>query len=264
MEKYESIVKPVEKNVITIPKIVMQTWKNSDIPDKWKDGQKSVGKMFKGWKYVLTDDEFNRNFVVNHFPDYLKYYDAFPYNIQRVDVFRYMWLYVNGGVYIDMDNEIMEDFSYLFKEDVDLYFIKNTGQCIFTNWLMASKARVPFWLQILEETKRKVSKIGKHSIVMNTTGPSMLNKAIIKYKPNYLELPKNKFTSCNFCDSYPCFKEGTYLKQLEGLSWVGKDTKFYNFCYCHIWFISITLLTLLLLSPVIFQALNSLLKRNKK
>jgi mannosyltransferase OCH1-like enzyme len=34
-------------------------------------------------------DELNRKFIIDYFPSFLPYYDAFPYPIQRADAIRY-------------------------------------------------------------------------------------------------------------------------------------------------------------------------------
>jgi mannosyltransferase OCH1-like enzyme len=92
---------------VHIPKIIMQTWKNNILPDEWKVSQTSIYKYMSSWKYILLNDDDNRNFIIKHFPDFLSYYDKFPYNIQSADAIRYCWLYINGGLYIDCDYEFL-------------------------------------------------------------------------------------------------------------------------------------------------------------
>ena len=82
----------------------MQTWKTRNIPHQWKISPSSIKKNIpKHWNYVLMTDRDNRDFVKKYFPSFLSYYESFPYNIQRADAIRYMWLYVNGGIYMDLD-----------------------------------------------------------------------------------------------------------------------------------------------------------------
>jgi mannosyltransferase OCH1-like enzyme len=69
-----------------IPHVIMQTWKDKNIPKEWQISQNSISKHFPTWKYVLMTDKSNRNFVKKHFPNLLQIYDEFPYHIQRVDI----------------------------------------------------------------------------------------------------------------------------------------------------------------------------------
>jgi mannosyltransferase OCH1-like enzyme len=94
---------PIKCDYPVIPKLIMQTWKTNELPDKWKPTQLSINRYMSDWKYILMTDEMNRNFIIHHFPNFLPYYDAFPYPIQRADAIRYAWLYVHGGLYLDCD-----------------------------------------------------------------------------------------------------------------------------------------------------------------
>src|SRR5438128_2739326 len=97
-----------------IPRLIMQTWKTEEAPDKWSSSPASIDHYMPTWDYVLMTDELNLKFVKMHFPEYLDVYTSFPYNIQRADAIRYMWLYVNGGVYLDLDYELTEPLDSLF------------------------------------------------------------------------------------------------------------------------------------------------------
>src|SRR4051794_29501684 len=106
---------------ITIPKIIMQTWKNEVVPDKWKISPASLHQQMPSWKYVLMTDQDNEQFVRKHFPEFLPSYKAFPYNIQRADAIRYMWLYINGGLYIDLDTKVIHPLDELFTSNNEVY-----------------------------------------------------------------------------------------------------------------------------------------------
>lgn len=97
----------------SIPKIIFQTWKTKDIPEKWKESQLSIKEHLPDWQIVLFSDEENREFVKQHFPDFLNIYDSFPYPIQRADMIRYMFLYVNGGLYLDLDMKLKKSIESL-------------------------------------------------------------------------------------------------------------------------------------------------------
>lgn len=240
---------------VKIPKIIMQTWKDHNIPDKWKGSPKSIKKYMPDWKYVLMTDEDNRNFVKKYFPDFLKYYDRFPHNIQRCDVVRYCWLYIHGGLYMDLDFEVEHSLDELFTSDVEVYLVSssNVGSYL-TNSFMASKPGCKLWLEMIEASKRKLPYyyIGKHMEVMNSSGPIMLTHVVKKSKIVYGMLPSKLILPCSVCN-ISCNPEGAYMKQLEGSSWISYDTKFYNFFMCK-WkqVVIFVIFLLLLLLIVIF------------
>lgn len=246
-------INPSKKYNVTIPKIIFQTCWSHDIPPKWQSSPESIKNIMPDWKYVLMDDEENREFVIKHFPDFLPYYDAFPYNIQRADCIRYMWLYINGGIYIDMDLEVLNPLDELFSYNNDVYLCKsgNVGS-YFTNSFMASKPRCKFWLEVIEEMKKPLDwyYLGRHTVVMNSTGPIMLSHVAKKTDTVIGILPAKRIMPCSICN-LKCATCESYLKPLEGSSWTSFDTTFYNFWLCN-WKTVVAFLICLFLLILVF------------
>jgi mannosyltransferase OCH1-like enzyme len=221
--------------MITIPKIIMQTWKTDELPEKWKPSQISIKKYMPDWRYVLMTDEMNREFIEKHFPDFLEYYDGFTYPIQRADAIRYAWLYVNGGLYIDCDFELLAPLDELFKQDHDLYLVSSANIYeIITNEFMASKPGNPVWIEMMEEMKKPPgfwSLIDRHLEIMNTTGPMALTRVIKQTNTDYVRLPNSKVKPYTICEK-EYNKVGALMKPLDGSSWVGGLGKIYQWSYC--------------------------------
>lgn len=241
-----------------IPRTFMQTWKNSDVPVRWQDSPKSIRNLMPHWQYHLMTDGMNREFVKAYFPEFLLTYDNFTYPIQRADAIRYMWLYVHGGIYMDLDIVITKSLESFFTTNCDIYLVHsgNIGS-VYTNALMASKPGVSFWLECLEEMKKSVGApsafwLGRHLHVMNTTGPLMLSRVARNTSCVIGNLPSRLLIPCSLCD-LPCqySEESTYAYALPGSSWVTWDTLIYNFFFCH-WRKLVTLLVILLLMIVVF------------
>lgn len=228
------------KQQITIPKIVMQIWFTSDgrsIPDHWKSSPISIKKYLPDWDYIVLSSEDGDQLCKEHFPWFWDTYNNFPYFIQRVDAAKVMWLYVHGGLYMDFDYEIIDDrFQYLFTSNTDLYFAPSANiSSYLTNSIMASKPKNKFWIIVLEHMMDNLPwyrRMGKHLTVMNSTGPMMLTNCIKKYNEPYTIIPSKLVTPCNVCD-LNCGLDEAYVKPLNGSSWVGNDTKIYQYCMCN-------------------------------
>lgn len=250
-----TIVDDGRLQMVSIPKIIMQTWKSNVIPDKWKTSPESIQRYMPDWMYALMTDEDNLKFVTEHFPQYLNMYNSFPHAIQRADVIRYMWLYLHGGLYLDLDYELNEPLDRLFYVDSDLYFMNssNVGAYI-TNSIMACKPYHQFWIDLLEEIKMSQIKPkfwakGKHLEVMMSTGPGILSEVLRKSKYLYAVLPQKLLCPQSICHE-PV--HGGMMKLLEGSSWAEWDTKCMNWIYCNpevaiMIFIVIAILLILLL-----------------
>lgn len=252
-----SRIRPIKKYPVCIPKIIVQTWKTKEVPEKWKTSPLSIQEIMPDWQYVLMTDDDNRNFVKKYFPDFLPYYDAFPYGIQRADAIRYMWLYIHGGIYMDLDFEVQADLSPLFQSG-DIFLVKsgNVGS-YFTNSFMASKPRMKFWLEMIERMKEELPwycKIGKHLTVLSSTGPIGLSWVVADTKQTITIIPKKLVMPCSVCN-IQCATCDSYLKPLEGSSWISYDTMFYNFWLCN-WKTVIAFLICILILVLLFYVLK--------
>jgi mannosyltransferase OCH1-like enzyme len=88
-----------------IPRLIHQIWRTHVVPSRWNATFHSVLAQNAGefTHHLWTDDEMH-TFVRDHEPKfYESIYINYPYEIQRVDSFRYVLLYHLGGVYIDLD-----------------------------------------------------------------------------------------------------------------------------------------------------------------
>lgn len=245
---------------IGIPKIIMQTWKNHVVPDEWKESPESIKKCMPDWEYVLMTDEMNRNFVLTHFPDFLPYYDGFEYPIQRADAIRYMWLYIKGGVYMDLDNIVKKNLSPLFKSDCDAYFVRSGNvSIVYTNAFMASKPGCKIWLQCIEAMKQPLSwyNIGRHLKVMNSTGPLMLSSVLSSTKEVFANLPPELFMPCSICETTCSPNSDVYVQNSFGQSWCGVDSHLYNFTLCY-WRKVLLIVFIILVLLLIFWILRAL------
>lgn len=91
------------ENETTIPKIIIQTWKDDKIPDKYKNDIESVRKYNPDYKYLFFTDDDIETFLKNFYPIYYLTYLKLPILIQKIDFFRYVAIYHYGGFYLDLD-----------------------------------------------------------------------------------------------------------------------------------------------------------------
>lgn len=71
-----------------IPKIIHQTWKDENVPLDWRAAQASCRAMHPDFEYRLWTDATAREFIAAKFPELLRTWDSYPFNIQRADAIR--------------------------------------------------------------------------------------------------------------------------------------------------------------------------------
>ena len=81
--------------------------------------QNSWLKYHPDWEHYLWDKPDMDKFVKKHFPQYFNEWNSLNKKIKKVDMFRYMVLYVIGGLYSDLDLECFMNYNNLLEENKD-------------------------------------------------------------------------------------------------------------------------------------------------
>ena len=243
-----------------IPKIIWQTWKTHQVPDKWKTSPESIQRFCPGWTYHLTDDQENLQFVKEHFPQFLDLYQSFDREIYRVDMVRYLRLYLYGGVYLDLDLELIKPLEDLLTEEGNLYLVRTPNLGGYTNAFMASAPGVEFWIRCIHEIANRVVHkpfyIQGDLKVLWTTGPQMITSVATKYNRPFVTIPYALGHPCTVCDNYDGVGDlsQAYVKELEGSSW-STSASVVHYVWCR-WYAILALLLLILVFLLILAGIS--------
>jgi inositol phosphorylceramide mannosyltransferase catalytic subunit len=182
--------------MLPIPQIIHQTWKTASLPVPMREYPPKFRKLHPTWDYILWTDRMNRQFIKEYFPNFLKKYDKFKFNIQRVDAVRYLILYQFGGLYADLDFECLRNIEPLLS-GVSCFFAREPSEhgrvhnkeMIICNAFMACTPKHTFMEAIYEELQSdEVTRQFRHLLtfprsrwninkyILETTGPFMLTR----------------------------------------------------------------------------------------
>jgi len=107
-----------------IPKIIMQTAK--DKPERYIID--IINNKCPGWKYIhFVDSEIIQYFKENpnkEFPNIIEKFNSFSKGQHKADLFRYYYLYLNGGIFMDSDAIFEVNIDYTISS-YDGVFVKS-------------------------------------------------------------------------------------------------------------------------------------------
>lgn len=174
--------------IVTVPKIIHQTWKTQEIPELHADWVHSVRALNPSFEYRLWTDEDNRSLVEQRYPWFLERYDAYRHNIERADAIRYFILYTFGGVYIDLDMECLRPIEPLITGP-GVFFSLEAGPTIFhtvvSNAFMAAPRHHGFFFQVMRHLEQAELNDITFTDVFNSTGPNMLAEQCRRHWDRY-------------------------------------------------------------------------------
>jgi len=161
-----------------IPKLIHQTAKTRDIPPKWLAYQTKLRALHPDWSYRLWTDEDNLAFVKAEYPQLLDIYQKLPINIMRVDVIRYLIVHKHGGLYLDLDYEMLKPFDKL-DHDIVLpwesdgeFGPENDRVC---NSIFAAAPAHPLFKMVIDDLLARPP-LDPNVDVLSATGPLFLTR----------------------------------------------------------------------------------------
>lgn len=93
----ELLCRPLAFDHSSIPKLLHQSWKTTDLPAKFDKWSRVCREKHQDWEWVLWTNEDNLNLVRKYFPWLLEEYLALPGDIYRADFSRNLYMYMFGG-----------------------------------------------------------------------------------------------------------------------------------------------------------------------
>jgi mannosyltransferase OCH1-like enzyme len=187
----------------SIPKIIHMTYKDAkSLPELFKTCKEKAKQFYTDFEIMFHSDKDIESFMTEHFPEFKRnVFDKLPLKIMKLDVFRYCLLDVYGGLYLDMDHELIRRHPFL-KADLFLCLDREKKEgdthTLIGNSIIASKPNNPFWkflrdvletqlpgvLKIFQQKKNIIMSQTKDrkNFVIDNTGPKFLTNVYEKFK----------------------------------------------------------------------------------
>jgi len=204
-----------------IPLKLFQTWNTRKLPNKMNENVMTLQKQNPEFEYYLYDDNDCKEFIKSNFPsDVLNAFEALVPGAYKADLWRYCILYINGGIYLDIKYNCMNNFKLInltYKEHFVLErpsFWDNNSYGIY-NALICSKPRNAILLDCIHSIVDNVKNnyYGKNALY--PTGPGLLGKLYFNkynYNVNNFDLFYNHYETSYIITNQIIYKKVVILE----------------------------------------------------
>ena len=240
-----------------IPSTIHQIWWQgcSRIPSKYKRNCSSWQALNPDMTYVCWDERQVLDLLNEATPDLVPILQAYPYMVQKIDIAKYVILYIFGGVYVDMDMEPKKPLATLLHRFNTKGFIvahHNTqrgmiflskliglkSDYLINNAMIATEKGHPIMHDILTNCLRSSKRMAfwnnflpRVMSISLTTGPTAFTNVVVRNSknPSLIILPGHYFEPCDIFQS--CTRDTGNVFAVHGLdaSWAGGEKQFVVF-----------------------------------
>jgi mannosyltransferase OCH1-like enzyme len=195
----------------TIPKIIHQTYFSAKLPEAIQANVDSLRALNPDWEYRFYDDADIDAYVKKNYPNLFSTFKKLnpAYGAAMADFFRYLVMYKEGGVYLDIKSSMSKPLNEIVKPD-DQYVLsywkndvgdemENIGKYVdipdplgeFQQWYIITVAGHPFLKSVIETVSHNVENYnpflnhGGHLGTFRVTGPIAYTLAILPLLNQY-------------------------------------------------------------------------------
>lgn len=180
-----------------IPRILHQTWRNEALPPRFARWSQSWRHWHPDWDYRFYTDEDIRKIIRDRAPRWLPAFDSMTLPVLRIDFFRYVIVYLDGGLYADLDmiaykpsDALLSGASCVLSVEHELTRSRQRALNFaepfqLANCIFAAVPRHPFLSELIEEIVRNVAKpVMRDADVLERSGPYLVTRMAFTLAPS--------------------------------------------------------------------------------
>ena len=141
---------PTNEVLEPIPKVIISTYYDKNkIPQKVF---KNIKKYAYDYQYIVFDDSQIITFLKKYYPsNVLNTFHELDKGAHKADLFRYCYLYIYGGIYLDIKTELIEPIQKTFdKPYTNFYTVLSLHKPTIYQGIIASAPKNPIFLQLID------------------------------------------------------------------------------------------------------------------
>lgn len=231
-----------------IPKCIHQIWFQGAerVPPQYKENVMLLKSMNPGWKHIVWDETSLRKECAKLGKDVLASFDSCEVMHQKIDLGRYVVVYLHGGISIDMDVkalrpldswECLPQINTLAVSRTSLNVVESLISTRFksttetNNAVVMAPPRNSSLRSIIAYvctciSRERGKKISEMAMVNITTGPAAFAAALKQLpRSSFIMLPSKYFEPCAGQDTACIPTHEAIIFHEQDWSWMDKNTK---------------------------------------
>lgn len=162
-----------------IPRIIVQTWRTSYVTAQMNYTIDAIVRFNPEYEYQFYDDIRALAFIKSNFNSYIvDAYESLIPGAYRADLFRYCYLYLHGGVYIDTKSVLhVPLYTFISYKTPMVLTDELIPECICTA-IIATPPENPFLKYLIQHITWQILKQEKGRDHWDMSGPRAVGKAL--------------------------------------------------------------------------------------
>ena len=241
---------------MSIPKKIHLTCKDKNKINNsiWKKCLKKYRMLYPDYHIIIHDNQDIYQIIDEYYPEYLEKIKKINIGAVLADIFRYLILYLEGGIYSDFDCEPIKRIDDLLEKNISTILcyefhsdfipdIKNNKLLHkdhlatkiygfqFCQYFMISEPKQNVFLKMFLSITSRLDELIQLNVddtlyiknVINITGPSGFTKIVVDNMTEKIKiLPSDYFCSYSWNGAVP-FTKNSYIKHKCTGSWLNKN-----------------------------------------
>ena len=151
---------------MTIPKVIYQTWKDKNLPVEIHQIREKIKKLNPSYELILYDDIDIENFIINNYDnEVLQVFKKLNIGAGKADFWRYLILYKYGGIYLDIDADIIKNLDNLIKDTDSALITREKNKGVFMQWCLIFEKEHPILQRVIEKCISNIKKRVSNDLV---------------------------------------------------------------------------------------------------
>jgi mannosyltransferase OCH1-like enzyme len=161
-----------------IPFVIHQTYYSNQLGMDIYQTCMTIKNMNPEYEYAFYDDQQCRAYIQQHYPpEYLHAYDSVIPGAYKADIFRYLLLYREGGIYMDCKSSTIVPLRDFIPRNATFAVFRDRPTGALLNSFMAVTPNHPIVKRVIELTMDNVKNKRYNNNSLDITGPQTLGRA---------------------------------------------------------------------------------------